>query len=88
MRRFYQAQRSGSAIGLILGLSYFAVMALAIVAGYPFAGVGGTTFGIAAVIWATRRAASDPRDQYRAAADEWASGEDAALWDATAGDGL
>lgn len=38
-------------------------------------------------IWATRRAASDPRDQYRAA-DEWASGEDAALWDGTAGDGL
>ncbi|HKG03902.1 MAG TPA: ribbon-helix-helix domain-containing protein [Conexibacter sp.] len=30
----------------------------------------------------------DLGDAYAAAADEWSSGEDADLWDATAGDGL
>lgn len=30
----------------------------------------------------------DLRDAYRSALDEWATGEDAELWDATTGDGL
>lgn len=88
MPRYFEGQRRSHLVGLTLGLSYLAVMALAIVKGYPFVGVGGTTFGIAAVIWATRRDPSELRDAYRAAADEWASSEDAGLWDATAGDGL
>lgn len=69
-------------------LSYLGAMVFAISQGYPLAGVGGATFGIAAVIWATRRDPADRGDPHRAAAEEWASREDAALWDTTAGDGL
>ncbi len=68
--------------------SALGLMVLAIDHGYPLAGVGGATFGIAAVIWATRRDPSDRPDAHQAAIDEWASSEDAALWDATSGDGL
>jgi uncharacterized membrane protein len=88
MPRFYAGQRAGQAMSLILGLTYLGAMVLSILKGYPLVGVGGTMFGIAAVIWAIRRDPSDLRDAYRAAAVEWASREDAVLWDATAGDGL
>jgi uncharacterized membrane protein len=53
--RFYAGQRLAHTISLLLGLAYLAAMALAILQGYPLAGVGGATFGIAAIIWAVRR---------------------------------
>jgi uncharacterized membrane protein len=53
--RYFAGQRRAHVIGLILGLSYLGAMVLAILQGYPLAGVGGATFGIAAVIWAIRR---------------------------------
>lgn len=88
MPRYFAGQRRAHVIGLVLGLSYLGAMVFAISQGYPLAGVGGATFGIAAVIWATRRDPADRGDPHRAAAEEWASREDATLWDATAGDGL
>jgi uncharacterized membrane protein len=62
MPSYFAGQRRAHFIGLILGLAYLGAMVLAILLGYPLAGVGGATFGIAAVIWATRRepSASDP----------------------------
>lgn len=60
--RFYAGQRLAHTISLLLGLAYLAAMALAILQGYPLAGVGGATFGIAAIIWAVRRDPSDSRD--------------------------
>ncbi len=77
MPRFYAGQRVAQLMSLVLALAYLGLMVVAINHGYPLAGVGGATFGIAAVIWATRRDPSDLRDSYRAAADEWASSEDA-----------
>ncbi len=60
MPRYFAGQRRAHISGLVLGLSYLAAMVLAILAGYPLAGVGGATFGIAAVIWAIRRDPSTP----------------------------
>lgn len=40
---------------MVLGLSYLGAMVLAMLVGYPLAGVGGASFGVAAVIWAIRR---------------------------------
>jgi uncharacterized membrane protein len=59
MPRFYASQRFAHAVSLILGLTYLGVMVVAIIDGYPLAGVGGATFGIAAVIWAVRRNPSE-----------------------------
>jgi len=42
-------------VSLILGLAYLGAMVFAMLQGYPLAGVGGATFGVAAVIWAIRR---------------------------------
>ncbi len=53
--RFYAGQRFAHAVSLVLGLAYLAAMVLAILQGYPLVGVGGATFGIAAIIWAVRR---------------------------------
>lgn len=61
--RFYAGQRLAHVAGLILGLAYLGVMVLAIVVGYPLAGAGGATFGIAAVIWAVRRSPADPETE-------------------------
>lgn len=55
MPRYFAGQRRAHFIGLTLGLLYLAAMVLAILQGYPLAGVGGATFGVAAVIWAIRR---------------------------------
>lgn len=55
MPRFYAGQRVGQVMSLVLGLAYLGAMMVAMVLGYPLAGVGGATFGIAAVIWAIRR---------------------------------
>jgi uncharacterized membrane protein len=60
MPRFYAGQRVTQIISLVLGLSYLGAMVLAILQGYPLAGVGGAMFGIAAVIWAFRREPSAP----------------------------
>jgi uncharacterized membrane protein len=57
--RFYAGQRFAHAVSLILGLAYLGVMVLAILDGYPLVGVGGATFGIAAIIWAVRRDPSE-----------------------------
>jgi len=55
MPRYFAGQRRAHLLGLILGLAYLGAMVLAMVVGYPLAGVGGATFGVAAVIWAIRR---------------------------------
>jgi hypothetical protein len=55
MPRYFAGQRRAHFIGLTLGLSYLGAMVLAILQGYPLAGVGGATCGVAAVIWAIRR---------------------------------
>jgi uncharacterized membrane protein len=55
MPRYFAGQRRAHLLGLILGLTYLGAMVFAILVGYPLAGVGGATFGIAAVIWAIRR---------------------------------
>jgi uncharacterized membrane protein len=55
MPRFYAGQRVGQVMSLVLGLAYLAAMVFAMWQGYPLAGVGGATFGVAAVIWAIRR---------------------------------
>jgi uncharacterized membrane protein len=55
MPRYFAGQRRAHLLGLILGLGYLGAMVLAILEGYPIAGVGGATFGVAAVIWAIRR---------------------------------
>ena len=55
MPRFYAGQRVAQLMSLILGLAYLGAMVFAMLRGYPLAGVGGATFGIAAVIWAIRR---------------------------------
>jgi uncharacterized membrane protein len=68
--RFFAGERFAHAVSLILGLAYLGAMVLAILQGYPLAGVGGATFGVAAVIWAVRR---DPSD-----AVEMADGESVA----------
>lgn len=57
--RFYAGQRLAHVVSVALGLAYLAVMVLAILRGYPLAGVGGAAFGIAAVIWAVRRSPGD-----------------------------
>jgi uncharacterized membrane protein len=91
MPRLYASQRFAHAVSLILGLTYLGAMVVAILDGYPMAGVGGATFGIAAVIWAIRRDPSpseappyaDPRstqfadlsDAYADAFEEQASGD-------------
>ena len=63
MPRFYAGQRRGHVIGLILGLAYLAVVALAIDKGYPLIGTGAAAFGIAAVVWSLRRDPSGPNSQ-------------------------
>lgn len=55
MPRFYAGQRVAQIMSLVLGLAYLGAMVLAILVGYPLAGVGGAAFGIAAIIWAVRR---------------------------------
>jgi uncharacterized membrane protein len=55
MPRYFAGQRRAHLLGLILGLGYLTAMMFAMWQGYPLAGVGGATFGIAAVIWAIRR---------------------------------
>jgi uncharacterized membrane protein len=55
MPRYFAGQRRAHISGLVLGLAYLGAMVLAILRGYPLVGVGGATFGIAAVIWAMRR---------------------------------
>lgn len=55
MPRFYAGQRVGQLMSLVLGLAYLGAMVFAMGKGYPLAGVGGATFGVAAVIWAIRR---------------------------------
>lgn len=55
MPRYFAGQRRAHLLGLILGLGYLAAMMFAMLQGYPLAGVGGATFGVAAVIWAIRR---------------------------------
>lgn len=55
MPRYFDGQRRAHFLGLTLGLGYLGAMVLAMLLGYPLAGVGGSTFGIAAVIWAIRR---------------------------------
>jgi len=55
MPRYFAGQRRAHLLGLVLGLGYLGAMVFAMVQGYPLAGVGGATFGIAAVIWAIRR---------------------------------
>jgi len=62
MPRFYAGQRVGQATSLVLGLAYLGAMVLAMLVGYPLAGVGGATFGVAAVIWSIRREPSGPSD--------------------------
>jgi hypothetical protein len=57
--RFFAGERFAHAVSLSLGLAYLGAMVLAILQGYPLAGVGGATFGVAAVIWAVRRDPSD-----------------------------
>ncbi len=60
--RFFAGERFAHAVSLILGLAYLGAMVLAIVQGYPLVGVGGATFGVAAVIWAVRRDPSNTAD--------------------------
>jgi uncharacterized membrane protein len=55
MPRYFAGQRRAHLLGLILGLGYLGAMVFAMWQGYPLAGVGGATFGVAAVIWAIRR---------------------------------
>jgi uncharacterized membrane protein len=59
MPRYFAGQRRAHLLGLTLGLGYLGAMVLAMLVGYPLAGVGGSTFGIAAVIWAIRREPSE-----------------------------
>jgi len=65
--RFFAGERFAHAVSLLLGLAYLSAMVLAILQGYPLAGVGGATFGVAAVIWAVRR---DPSSAVEAAEGE------------------
>ncbi|MBS1869736.1 MAG: DUF2335 domain-containing protein [Actinobacteria bacterium] len=55
MPRYFAGQRRAHFLGLVLGIAYLGAMVFAMWQGYPLAGVGGATFGIAAVIWAIRR---------------------------------
>jgi len=55
MPRFYAGQRVAQVMSMALGLAYLGAMVFAMLQGYPLAGVGGATFGVAAVIWAIRR---------------------------------
>ncbi len=55
MPRYFAGQRRAHLVGLILGLGYLGAMVFAMGKGYPLAGVGGATFGVAAVIWSIRR---------------------------------
>jgi uncharacterized membrane protein len=71
--RFFAGERFAHAVSLILGLAYLGAMVLAILLGYPLAGVGGATFGVAAVIWAVRR---DPSDTVEAVDGESATALD------------
>lgn len=74
MPRFYEGQRVAQILSLVLGLAYLGAMVFAMSRGYPLAGVGGATFGIAAVIWAIRRDPSDaetsPDSEFRRAPAE------------------
>ena len=87
--RFYAGQRLAHTISLLLGLTYLAAMALAILQGYPLAGVGGATFGIAAIIWAVRRDPSHASDREPSAGSDRELGEEyaAACDELPAGDG-
>jgi len=69
--RFYAGQRFAHAVSMILGLAYLGAMVLAILQGYPLVGVGGATFGIAAIIWAVRR---DPAGAHETAESESMAG--------------
>ena len=86
---FYAGQRFAHAISLLLGLAYLGVMVLAILQGYPLVGVGGATFGMAAMIWAIRRdpsdagTSSDEIPGYEELSEEYA----AAVNEASSGDG-
>lgn len=74
--RFYAGQRFAHAVSLVLGLAYLAAMVLAILQGYPLVGVGGATFGIAAIIWAVRRDPSPAETSPdREPSDSWSDQE-------------
>ena len=60
MPRFYDGQRRGHFISLLLGGGYEAIMGLAILEGYALEGVIGAGVGIGAMVWAVRRDPSGP----------------------------
>lgn len=60
MPRFYAGQKRAHVVGLILGMAYLAVMALAIIQGEQVAGIAGAAAGVAALVWAARRDPSGP----------------------------
>lgn len=55
MPKYYAGQRFAHIISLVFGLAYLAVMALAVLEGYPIVGISGAAAGLAAVVWALRR---------------------------------
>ena len=73
-------------MSLVLGLAYLAAMVLAILQGYPLVGVGGATFGIAAIIWAVRRDPSQAETAPDRERSSWLSDEELAKQYAAASD--
>lgn len=55
MPKFYDGQRRGHLISLVLGIGYLLLMLAAVLAGAEIAGVVGAAAGIAAMVWAIRR---------------------------------
>lgn len=55
MPKFYEGQRRGHLISLVLGIGYLLLMLAAVLAGAEIAGVVGAAAGLAAMVWAIRR---------------------------------
>lgn len=55
MPKFYAGQRRGQVISAVVALGYEAIMAVAVLEGYPIEGIVGAAIGIGAMIWAMRR---------------------------------
>lgn len=61
MPKFYEGQRRGHAISLVLGGGYLTIMLVAVLKGYALEGVIGAAAGIAGMIWAIRRDTRGPQ---------------------------
>lgn len=55
MPRYYDGQKRGHAISLVLGAGYEAIMLVAVLKGYALEGIAGAATGLAAMFWALRR---------------------------------